>query len=760
MGGGGAARRRCCVAAALAFIALAGAQPAAAGVAPGEGAGGPVLVVTHPGDPFGRYYAEILRAEGLTGFTVAELPEVGPETLAGHDAVLLAAGDMTDAQAAMLGEWVHAGGKLVAMRPDAALGDLLGLGTDAGDLTEGYVGVDTSAPPGAGITPVTMQVHGVSDRWTGGPARTVARLYADAATPTASPAVTLRSVGSAGGQAAAFTYDLARSVVATRQGNIAWAGQKRETQSETAPVRPHDLFFPGWVDFGRIRIPQADEQQRLLANLLLEMTRDRTPLPRLWYLPRGEKAAVVLTGDDHGNAGTARRFDALKALGPPGCSVAAWECVRATSYLYPGTPLSDARLAALQADGFELAVHLVTHCEDYTPASLEARWVSSLAGFAASWPSLRAPRTNRSHCVVWSDWAGEPRAELAHGVRFDTNYYYFPATWVRDRPGLFTGSGMPMRFADADGSLIDVYQAATQIADEALPERPGELSGSSVRRHIRALLDGALGPEGFHGVFTVNMHTDNTVHPGAEAIVEEARARGVPVVSSVQMLDWLDGRDQTTFAGLESDGEGGVRFTLHPGAGARGLQVMLPARSTAGSLAVLTRDGVAVPARPVRFKGVDYLVADGVAGDYVARYAEPPPTPPTPPATDGGAGGGTGGSGTPAPRPVLSAGAVLQGAPWARASRRGAVRMRVACRDHERSCPVALRLEHRRLTVARRRAVVAAASTRSLTLRLSRSARRALAARGRLRLRAVLESHSGDARLRSARRVTVRAPRP
>src|SRR5918994_7028628 len=164
----------------------------------------------------------------------------------------------------------------------------------------------------------------------------VAPLYADAGTATASPAVTLRAVGTAGGAAAAFTYDLARSVVATRQGNVAWAGQKRETESATAPIRSHDLFFPDWVDFARIRIPQADEQQRLLANLLLEMTRDRTPLPRLWYLPRGEKAAVVLTGDDHGNAGTARRFDTLKTLGPPGCSVAAWECVRATSYLYPG----------------------------------------------------------------------------------------------------------------------------------------------------------------------------------------------------------------------------------------------------------------------------------------------------------------------------------------------------------------------------------------------------------------------------------------
>ena len=32
---------------------------------------------------------------------------------------------------------------------------------------------------------------------------------------------------------------------------------------------------------------------------------------------------------------------------------------------------------------------------------------------------------------------------------------------------MFTGSGMPMRFADADGTMIDVYQATTQMTDES-----------------------------------------------------------------------------------------------------------------------------------------------------------------------------------------------------------------------------------------------------------------------------------------------------
>ena len=39
---------------------------------------------------------------------------------------------------------------------------------------------------------------------------------------------------------------------------------------------------------------------------------------------------------------------------------------------------------------------------------------------------------------------------------------------MHNRPGIFTGSGFPMRFADTDGSLIDVYQAATQATDDAI----------------------------------------------------------------------------------------------------------------------------------------------------------------------------------------------------------------------------------------------------------------------------------------------------
>ena len=100
--------------------------------------------------------------------------------------------------------------------------------------------VNTSSGPGVGIVGETIQYHGTADRYTLGSASSVATLYSNAQTATVHPAVTLREVGANGGQAAAFTFDLARSIVLTRQGNPAWAGQERDG---IAPLRSNDLFY-------------------------------------------------------------------------------------------------------------------------------------------------------------------------------------------------------------------------------------------------------------------------------------------------------------------------------------------------------------------------------------------------------------------------------------------------------------------------------------------------------------------------------------
>jgi hypothetical protein len=662
---------------------------------------------------------------------------------------VLAQTGLSAAQAAALTAWVGAGGNLIAMRPEPRLAGLLGLGADTGDLAEGYIGIDTSSEPGAGLTGQTMQYHGAADRWSVAGARTVASLYASAGSATSNPAVTLRSVGSAGGEAAAFTYDLARSVVYTRQGNPAWAGQERDGVS---PIRSDDLFFPDWVDFGKVRIPQADEQQRLLANLITQMSRDRMPLPRFWYLPRGEKAAIVMTGDDHGADGTTEQFGMFRAASPVGCSVADWQCVRATSYLYPGTPITNAAAAGHQAAGFELALHLTTGCHDFTPSSLAGDWASQLPAFRTAFPSVTSPRTNRTHCIAWSDWASEPKVARQHGVRLDTNYYYWPGSWVQDRPGLFTGSGFPMRFADANGSLIDSYQAATQLTDEL---EDSQANPTYIPAHVEALIDGALGPEGYYGVFTANMHTDHPNHAGANAIVAEAVSRGVPVVSAAQMLDWLDGRNGSSFQGLGYAG-GRLQFSIARAAGARGLEAMVPAQAATGALQGLTRDGVPVATSSRTVKGVVYAVFDAAPGTYVATYPAAPGAPgpgsPGPGTSEGDVASGSAGSDVTKPRVRIRRRTLT-------VSRRGMVKVRVSCPASEVRCLIDLRLYRGSRRVAGARFVVAGGKTANVPLKLRRDARRALARARVLRVTAAIRARDAAGNRRNTEtRIRLLAP--
>ena len=587
---------------------------------PPSGPGGPILVVSTATDPFSRYYGEILLAEGLNQYRIQDIATVDATMLAGYDVVILGAMTLTANQVSMLTDWVNAGGNLIAMRPDAQLAGLLGLTPGAGSLVNGYLGVNTSTEAGAGIAAQTMQFHGTADRYTLAGASSIATLFSDAATTTSNPAVTLRDVGSSGGQAAAFTYDLARSIVWTRQGNPAWSGQERDGDSIPL-IRSNDLFFgaasfdpqPDWIDLTKVAIPQADEQQRLLANLIVVMNRDRKPLPRFWYLPRGERAAVVMTGDDHGNNGTTGRFQQYEALSPAGCSVDQWECVRGTSYIYPNTPISPSQAAAFDAAGFEIGVHVNTGCANWTPSSLQTFYTNDLAAFATAFPALPAPETNRTHCIAWSDYVTQAQVQEQRGIRFDTNYYYWPGTWLLDRPGFFTGSGMPMRFADTSGMPIDIYQATTQLTDESSQTWPFT---------IDSLLDKALGPEGYFAVLTANMHTDSPSSPGSDAIVNSALTRGVPVVSARQMLRWLDGRNGSSFGSVVKTGAT-LGFTVTAAAGSEGLQALLPIASATGTLNGVTRNGAAVTFSTQTIKGISYAVFTALAGSYQATYSAP-----------------------------------------------------------------------------------------------------------------------------------------
>lgn len=592
---------------------------------PNQGPGGPILVITSSSSTFGKYYAEILRTEGLNEFAVMDIGSVTATTLTAYDVVILAPAVLTAGQVSMFSTWVTAGGRLIAMQPDAQLNSLLGLTSAGSTLSNAYLLVDTSTLYGNGIVNQVIQFHGAANRYTLSGASSLATLYTNFTTATPNPAVTVRSVGTSGGQAAAFAYDLATSIVYMRQGNPAWAAQERDG---TSPIRSDDKFFgaaigdpqPDWVDLNaEVAVPQADEQQRLLANLIFQMNLAKKPLPRFWYFPRGKKAVVIMTGDDHGNGGTAGRFDQYIAASPAGCNVANWECIRSTSYIYVEPQnLSNAQAASYVAQGFEVGLHINTNCADFTPASLDTFYSQQTSGFTSAYPSVPPLMTERHHCIAWSDWITAAKTELKYGMRLDTSYYFWPPGWVQNRPGHFTGSAMPMRFADLDGTLINVYNATTQMTDE---------SGQTYPFTSDALLSAAVGPQGYYGAFTVNAHTDSASNPVSDGALSSALSRSVPIVSSLQMLKWLDGRNSSSF-GSVAWASNTLSFNITLGNGSTGLQAMAPRHSSTGVLTTVTGPGGAVALTIDTIKGVEYAFFSAAAGTYTATYA-PDSTSPT-----------------------------------------------------------------------------------------------------------------------------------
>ena len=172
---------------------------------------------------------------------------------------------------------MNAGGNLVAMRPDkAASAGLFGLTADSGTRSNVYLKGQQRRAGGSGDRRRDdLQYHGTADHYTLNGATAVAMQYSSATTATTCPAVTYaRSIN--GGQAA--THLRPRGLGRLRAPGESRLGRTgRDGVVEHPPQR--DMFYSTWLTTAKVAIPQADEQQRRLANLITLMNIDRMPLP-------------------------------------------------------------------------------------------------------------------------------------------------------------------------------------------------------------------------------------------------------------------------------------------------------------------------------------------------------------------------------------------------------------------------------------------------------------------------------------------------
>ncbi|MCC6492540.1 MAG: hypothetical protein IT424_05920 [Pirellulales bacterium] len=590
-------------------------------------AAAPLLVLTDDAsaNPFGAYYSEILRGEGLLEFDVLDRAawnsDGGALLPSDYRAVILPEMSLTAPEEQRLRSYVQAGGVLLGARPDSGPSDVFGIewAGNRPERTLQYYGVDPQGSAGRGITPGALQYHGVAANYELRGASGLAYLYANATTPSANPAITTHRYGE--GRAIAFTFDPAKSVVLTRQGNPNW----QNTEGDGIPgYRPHDMFTRtdgrSYYDPARLAIPQADELQRLLANVLQEAV--EAPLPRMWYLPGAHKAVMVNTGDGEDNYGSQ-----LDGVLDDAASYGGKFSVYLGDFGVANT--SVAQEAAWRAAGHEVGVHMfadgaegagaesyMDYAYDRVTGSLEAKY-----GHGA--------RTARNHTIDWTGWVEMARIEAAHGTLLDTNYYHYLNGGTVDplsANGYFTGSGLPQQLIDEDGALLGIYQAATQWPDEWFADR-----GFSAQQAVDAMegMFEAAEQRGYYSAFVNNIHPvryegSDITSQWAHAIWQYCQDEGIPMWSAEMLLDFVQARSATQFNGVAYEGNS-VAFDYVAGADRPDLTVMLPLTWGERRLLDITLDGQPVEWTSETIKGRQYalLTPSTSIARVVADYALP-----------------------------------------------------------------------------------------------------------------------------------------
>jgi hypothetical protein len=581
----------------------------------------PILLIVDDGltNPFGMYFTEILRAEGVNCFHTTDLSTLQPASLEKYEITILAESSLNATHAAMFESYVTRGGRLVSMKAADGLEAVFGVERGEGTVSEGYIKTESSHPASAGINPSTLQIHDTAILNTLAGAQPVAWLYSDRGTATEYPAISINSFGE--GFSVLFAFDLAKSIAYMRQGNPEIANQDMDGFSG---VRTVDMFVD-WIDLERIHIPQADEQQRLFVNILAQLS--RSPLPRLWYFPEDKKSVLIATGDSHSNPanfieevltiadehnGHFTVYYSPQIVSDVG-RAARWSRFWLTDHVPLVSDLLGEEFGSptpLMVDGWRARGHEIT-LHPYVETGLD-EWELYWKEFTGRGYAPLS-QTVRTHRILWTGWMETARVQAKYGMRMNFDFYHVGPSlqkkngeWVY---GHLTGSGRPMKFIDEQGRIIDHYQQLTQIADEHLipMDVPGwggwpQLTAQGAVDVAKYLLDRSV-KHGDYCAIGGQFHVDPFQLVGdpsekgrifLSGTLDYANQIGIPIISAQEWLDFTDLRHESNFAGVVWDSNTStLTFNLLPPTRSESkLTVLVPLEHVNKTLTSLSVDSV------------------------------------------------------------------------------------------------------------------------------------------------------------------------
>ena len=512
----------------------------------------PILLLSQKGS-FGAYTAEILKLEGFNEFEIKDAADKDLKDGYLHSFLLIILPNISidHSLAQSLKNYVKAGGNLVAFSPGKNIAGIFGLEPMEDSLSNGYLAV--AAGPGIGreLTERPLQIHGAAKKYRMTGASAIAKLYNKPSEPTEFPAVTGHRYGK--GNAFAFAYDLPKNICLTRQGNYESAGQEMDG---IKGLRAMDLFTDGWVDTANNTINQADAQMRLLSHTIKSLTANKLPLPRFWYFPDKLRTLVTLTND--GEYSDEKDIDVqLSDVEKEGGNM--------SLYILTADKVSKASTDAWQARGNEISGH-----PDNTKNAEHPTWQNMSEAISSKIKELNdryaidSMHTIVNHWFVWcgnnergeTDFTAQAKIERAHGIGMDINYAHYDNGSTQGhflgpmgkRQGNYNGSGLPLKFADMDGNVIDIYQHLNNVYDQQYMEHK---DSAGFFECFRGIIDRSLNDDVYSYV-GVKCHNDEYFfsHGPLMKMLRYAKEKHVPVWTGAKLLRFLKAKDDASFTSI------------------------------------------------------------------------------------------------------------------------------------------------------------------------------------------------------------------
>lgn len=577
----------------------------------------PILLLTVATEqhPFDDYLAEVLLTEGYTGF------EHGRSWERRHPAgvVIVDPGAASQIPLEDVRAYFNAGGKLIVIQPPPAWAPLLGL-AEVGELyrvtVDPYMQVNTEHSWLHDWPDRDLQCPGESHVYRAEGAECLAYIAGQLGAPSIFPAIARHRVGA--GEVVTFAYDLAATLVLFQQGRPENSSTGRNPDANRDGKFCADDAMEGMRDYRLRFIPQADLHRDLLVRVIRGLLADRLPLPRLWHFPNAAPALLFLDGD-----GDSMTWDDLVAT-----------VARADEHAYPYTlymmrPEIEAfereAVLALRQRGHEFGVH--PWCG---PRPTVEEWDREIVKIVALFRERFGfqPTSLRAHSCIFPGWDENPSILRQHGLRLDTSV----CPGYRYRDGFPNGSGLPLRFVDRQGRIVDCWEQSTiQTEDGALT--PKVLLPTLTREEAQALAEQMMEriTRVYHGVFHPYFHPINLGTRGAQVgewfsgVMRKARELGLEGVNASEWLAFNDARIEVRFAQVQWQGEV-LSFLLTSPHALRGATVLLP---PCGAMRPVTAmvDGAAQELQEVDLERLGWaaLVLDVEGGASVAvqiRYEE------------------------------------------------------------------------------------------------------------------------------------------